>query len=235
LTSKLDSLVSQTGPSGFCGFRVEEGFKDHRARDGSSTSLVSSKPHTQLEEEDPSDEGAKDEGRGGREGKRRVLQHQLASIPTKQEWRVKEKVDTPAPMTFDNNRDLLNDNEALLIKDGSPPPTGMDINMVFMLLTEFRDMEEEVTQMCLGPKEVMFEKPEESSRHLKPLYIRGHIDGKPVNRMLIDGGAAVNLMSYTIFKKLRREDNELMKTNLMLNGVGATRWRLGVSFPWSPP
>jgi hypothetical protein len=28
-------------------------------------------------------------------------------------------------------------------------------------------------------------------------------------------------MSYSIFKKLGREDNELMKTNLMLNGVGA--------------
>jgi hypothetical protein len=38
--------------------------------------------------------------------------------------------------------------------------------------------------------------------------------------MLIDGSAAVNLMSYSIFKKLGRKDDELMKTNLMLNGVG---------------
>jgi hypothetical protein len=38
--------------------------------------------------------------------------------------------------------------------------------------------------------------------------------------MLIDGGAAVNLMSYSIFKKLGREDDVLVKTNLMLNGVG---------------
>jgi hypothetical protein len=37
--------------------------------------------------------------------------------------------------------------------------------------------------------------------------------------MLIDGGAAVNLMPYFIFKKLVSEDNELVKTNLMLNGV----------------
>jgi hypothetical protein len=41
-------------------------------------------------------------------------------IPTKQEWRVKEKVDTPAPMTSDDDTDLLDDDEALLIKDGSP-------------------------------------------------------------------------------------------------------------------
>jgi hypothetical protein len=30
----------------------------------------------------------------------------------------------------------------------------------------------------------------------------------------------VNLMLYSIFKKLGMEDDELMKTNLMLNGVG---------------
>jgi hypothetical protein len=52
------------------------------------------------------------------------------------------------------------------------------------------------------------------------LYVRDHIDEKPISRMLIDGGATINLMSYFIFKKLGREDDELMKTNLMLNGVG---------------
>jgi hypothetical protein len=52
------------------------------------------------------------------------------------------------------------------------------------------------------------------------LYVRGHIDGKPIFRMLVDGGAAVNLMSCSIFKKLERKDDELVKTNLMLNDVG---------------
>jgi hypothetical protein len=141
-------------------------------------------------------------------------------ILMKQEWRVKEKANTSTHMASDDDMDLLDDNEAPLIKDGSPPLTNMDINMVFMLQAEFRGVEEEVAQMCLDPKEVMFEKLEESSQHLKPLYVRGHIDGKPISRMLIDGGAAVNLMPYSIFKKLGREDDELMKTNLMLNGVG---------------
>jgi hypothetical protein len=66
-------------------------------------------------------------------------------IPTKQEWRVKEKVDVIAPTTFDDDIDLLDNDEAPLIKDGSPPSTGMDIQMVFMLPTEFRGAEEEVT------------------------------------------------------------------------------------------
>jgi hypothetical protein len=51
--------------------------------------------------------------------------------------------------------------------------------------------------------------------------------------MLIDGGVAVKLMSYTVFKKHGREDDELMKTNLMLNNVGATRWRREASSPWN--
>jgi hypothetical protein len=38
--------------------------------------------------------------------------------------------------------------------------------------------------------------------------------------MLIDGAATVNLMPYTVFEKLGREDDELVKTNLMLKGMG---------------
>jgi hypothetical protein len=38
--------------------------------------------------------------------------------------------------------------------------------------------------------------------------------------MLVDGGTIVNLMPYSMFNKLGREDNELVKTNLTLNGVG---------------
>jgi hypothetical protein len=138
-------------------------------------------------------------------------------ISIKQEWRVKEKTTTPALTTFDDDMNLLDDDESLLITNGSPPPTGMDINMV---LAEFKGTEEEVAQICLGPKEVVFMKPEESSQQMKPLHIRGHIDRKPISRMLIDGGAAVNLMLYFIFKNLGWEDDELVKTNLRVNGVG---------------
>jgi hypothetical protein len=38
--------------------------------------------------------------------------------------------------------------------------------------------------------------------------------------MLVDGGATVNLIPYSILKKLGREDDELLKINLMLNGMG---------------
>jgi hypothetical protein len=75
--------------------------------------------------------------------------------------------------------------------------------------------------MCFSPKEVVFEKLEESGQHIKPLYIQGYIDGRLISRMLADGGTAVNLMPYSVFKKLGQEDDELMKTNLTLNGMGS--------------
>jgi hypothetical protein len=146
---------------------------------------------------------------------------------------VKVKANTPTPTTSDDNMDLINDDEASLIKDGSLPPTGMEINMVFTLPVEFKGAEEEVTQICLGPKEVIFDKLEESSQHLKPLYVRGHINGKPISRMLIDGGTVVNLMSYSVLQKLGREDNELVKPNLTPNGVGGNLMEARVSSPSS--
>jgi hypothetical protein len=92
-------------------------------------------------------------------------------IPTKQEWRLKEKTNTLVLTTSDDDLDLLDDDQSPLIKDESPSLTGMDINMVFMLPAKLRGVEEEVGQMCLGPKEAMLEKPEKLSQDLKSLYI----------------------------------------------------------------
>lgn len=109
--------------------------------------------------------------------------------------------------------------EQSVAKDNSLSKEDMDINMVRMLPMEFCAMDEaKIAQLSLGPKDAVFEKPDESNRQMKPLYLKGHIDGKPVSRMLVDGGAAVNLIPYSLFKKLGRGDDELKKTNMILNG-----------------
>jgi hypothetical protein len=41
-------------------------------------------------------------------------------IPTKHEWRVKEKTSTLALTTYDGDMDLQDDDESPLVKDGSP-------------------------------------------------------------------------------------------------------------------
>ena len=65
----------------------------------------------------------------------------------------------------------------------------------------------------------MFQKPKESENHLKALYTRGHVNGKPISRMLMDGGAIVNLKPYLLYKKLGEKDEELIKTNMTVSGV----------------
>ena len=75
-----------------------------------------------------------------------------------------------------------------------------------------------IAQLDLGPQPIIFEKSKEKSyKHLKGLYLKGFIDGKPMNRMLVDTGAAVNLMPYSVLRRLGRSTAHLIKTNVMLN------------------
>ena len=50
--------------------------------------------------------------------------------------------------------------------------------------------------------------------------MKGFVDGKPMNRMLVDGGVSVNLMSYTTFRKLGKGLGDLLETNMMLRDFG---------------
>jgi hypothetical protein len=52
--------------------------------------------------------------------------------------------------------------------------------------------------------------------------VRGHIDGILIAKMLVDGGGvvAVNLMPYSLYRKLGKQDDELVKTNMTLSRVG---------------
>jgi hypothetical protein len=80
--------------------------------------------------------------------------------------------------------------------------------------------EEDLAQLDFGPKDAIFQKPKDTDNHLKALYMKDHINGKPISRMLVDGGAIVNLMLYSLFKKLGGSDEELIKTNMTVSGVG---------------
>ena len=57
-------------------------------------------------------------------------------------------------------------------------------------------------------------------RHLKALYVKGFVDGKLMNKMLVDEGASVNLMPYTTFRKLSKGPGDLMETDMMLKDFG---------------
>jgi hypothetical protein len=50
-------------------------------------------------------------------------------------------------------------------------PTRMDVSMVFMILAEFRASTKNVAELVLGAERAVFEKPENSGAHMKPLFI----------------------------------------------------------------
>ena len=104
--------------------------------------------------------------------------------------------------------------------------------MGFLLPVEFRaptnqkyedaneeEIEEAVAQLTLQAQQAIFDKPTKH-RHLKALYMKGFVDGKPMNKMLVDGSAAVNLMPYTTFQKLGKGPQDLIKTDMMLRDFG---------------
>ena len=86
--------------------------------------------------------------------------------------------------------------------------------MAFLLPSEFKapadqevylDFDEseydEIVAKLIVIQQAIFDKPVKH-RHLKALYVRDFVDSKPMNKMLVDEGASVNLMPYTAFRKL---------------------------------
>jgi hypothetical protein len=47
--------------------------------------------------------------------------------------------------------------------------------------------------------------------------MRGHLDGVLVGRMMVDGGASVNLMPVLLFEKLGHQEKDLNKSNISLS------------------
>jgi hypothetical protein len=52
---------------------------------------------------------------------------------------------------------------------------------------------------------------------LKTLYLKGYISGHLVNKMLVDTSATVNIMPYSVLRRLGRSAEDLIKTNVTLS------------------
>jgi hypothetical protein len=92
--------------------------------------------------------------------------------------------------------------------------------MVFVLPMEFLEegvLSDQVAQLALDPMMTIFEKPTDDERqHLKALFVKVRVDGQPVSKILIDGGAAINIMPYVMYRKLGKGDQDLTKTDIVL-------------------
>jgi hypothetical protein len=50
--------------------------------------------------------------------------------------------------------------------------------------------------------------------------MKGFVNGKLMTKMLVDGGDAVNLMPYTMFRKFGKGTEDLLETDMMLKDFG---------------
>nr|ABA93537.1 retrotransposon protein, putative, unclassified [Oryza sativa Japonica Group] len=146
------------------------------------------------------------------------ISHRLKKTKPRQEWRVKSQAPEADDATADEAKKLANGKSVV----------AASVNMVFTLPAEFGikqadvgELEEESAKLVLSPEQAVFEKPEGTeNRHLKPLYINGYVNGKPMSKMMVDGGVTVNLMPYATFRKFGRNAEDLIKTNMVLKNFG---------------
>ena len=74
-----------------------------------------------------------------------------------------------------------------------------------------------VAQLTSEPVPATFEKPEDEKRkYLKAFFLKGFVDSKPVTKMLVDGGAVVNIKPYAMLRKRGKSNEDLTKIDMTL-------------------
>ena len=56
----------------------------------------------------------------------------------------------------------------------------------------------------------------EMTSHIKPLYIRAHLNGRPVSKVLIDNRSTVNVMPLRMPRALGISVNDLIETEVVV-------------------
>ena len=97
-------------------------------------------------------------------------------------------------------------------------PTLVDVTLVDSVPDVIDLVPAGVEKLSRG--QAIFQKPADHVNHLKPLHVNGYINGKLINNMLVDNRAMVNLIPYSLYKKLGGSDEKLIKTKRTVKGVG---------------
>jgi hypothetical protein len=131
-----------------------------------------------------------------------------AGIKRKQVWRPKDKPEgsgrsAPACMVYFLLNEFMAPANQVVQEEVSP-----DVN-------EDEQLGGLMAQLVLA-KQTTFDKPARN-RHMMPLYLKVYVNGKPLTKMFVDGGAAVNVMSYNTFRKLGMGPEDLTPTSIILN------------------
>ncbi|CAL2245410.1 unnamed protein product [Prunus armeniaca] len=88
----------------------------------------------------------------------------------------------------------------------------------------------EGTTNKLAIGQLCFSKPtKEMANHLRPLFITANFEGVPIPKIMVDGGAAINLLPHRILSKMGRTEKDLIPTRLTVtNFAGGITKTLGI-------
>jgi len=149
----------------------------------------------------------------------------------------KERIFPPLPPMKDN---LVENEEVNFDFMDSEPDINVVYNAVSILPTEYdivskvkdsyEDFDPEdmanhrpmcyyVTNFgCVEDQKVVFENPNGSMKsHLKIVFIPARVDDIGINKVLVDGGAAINLMPQILLRKIGKLDTDLKPLNIVLS------------------
>ncbi|OMO82013.1 Retrotransposon gag protein [Corchorus capsularis] len=103
------------------------------------------------------------------------------------------------------------------VEPSKPLPVG-NIEEVIQVLN--KDDDEDSGGKVDQPKDIVSD--QRAIFHIKPLYIKAHLDGVPVNRVLVNNGAAVNILSYSTLRRLGKGADNLIKSDVTVSDFSGT-------------
>lgn len=53
--------------------------------------------------------------------------------------------------------------------------------------------------------------------HVRPLYVQAVLDGVPMTRILVDNGAAINILPVATMNKLGKDSHDLIPTDVLVS------------------
>ena len=69
----------------------------------------------------------------------------------------------------------------------------------------------------------------EMTRHINPFYVRAHLNGKPVSKVLIDNGSTINVMPLRMPRALGKRISDLRETKVVVfSFIGEVSKTLGI-------
>lgn len=94
------------------------------------------------------------------------------------------------------------------------------------------DIEDKILPKILieEPSQAYFLKPTlDMVKHIKPLYITACFEGYPISKVLVDGGAAVNIISMSVVIRLKKVEKDILPADLAVYDFsGSKKETMGV-------